>query len=79
MSKVSLKDLKQNLASWVELAHQGTPVDVMKYNQPFVRIVPWNPSELHVGSQFGKTSLKSSLGNVTHGKWAKYLQEDREE
>lgn len=77
MRKVSLKDLKQNLSAWVEIAHLGEPVEVMKYNQPFVMIVPWNPSELHVGSQVGKAHLKPCLKNATQGKWAAYLDEDR--
>lgn len=78
MKRVSLKDLKQNLSTWVEIAHQGNPVEVMKYNQPFVMLVPWNPSELHIGSKVGKVQLTPCLENATHGKWAKYLEEDRD-
>lgn len=77
MKRVSLKDLKENLASWIELAHQGTPVEIMKYNKPFVMLVPRNPSELRVGSKFGRASLKSCLKDATKGKWKEYLDEDR--
>ena len=78
MKRVSLKDLKQNLGTWVEIAHQGNSVEVMKYNRPFVMIVPWNPSELHVGSQVGKIQLTPCLKNATKGKWLEYLDEDRD-
>jgi antitoxin (DNA-binding transcriptional repressor) of toxin-antitoxin stability system len=78
MKRVSLKELKQNLASWVELAHQGASVEVMKHNQPFAMLVPWNPNELIVGSQVGKVNLKPCLKNATGGKWLDILTEDRD-
>ncbi len=79
MKKVSLKDLKENLSTWVELAHRGNPVEVMKYNQPFVMIVPLSPPDLHLGVNAGKVQLKACLKGATKGRWLDYLEEDRNE
>ena len=79
MKRVSLKELKQNLSSWVEVAHNGDPVEVLKYNRPFVTIVPWNPSRVRIGSKAGRSQLKPCLENATRGRWQKILNEDREE
>ena len=78
MKRVSLKDLKQNLSSWVEIAHQGDVVEVMKHNRPFVMITPWALPHVRVGSKVGQGQLESCLENATQGKWERYLNEDRD-
>ena len=78
MKSVSLKELKENLAKWVEIAHQGDAVEVLKYHRPFVMIVPWSPPQVRIGSKVGKLNLTPCLKKGSNGKWEEFLREDRE-
>ena len=59
MKQVPLSDLKEDLSGYAELAAQGTPVEVTRYNQPYVVIYPATRLHLHVGPFMGKRPLAS--------------------
>lgn len=78
MKAVSLKDLKENLSTWVDFVQQGHSIQIMKYNKPIVVIYPTEVSlNLRIGKNITNTKLKPCLTNATQGEWIKFLEEDR--
>ncbi len=53
MKKISLKELKEDLASYAESAAEGEVLEVSKYNKPYIRIVTANTSGVTIGRLVG--------------------------
>lgn len=80
MKKVPLKELKEHLSDWMAEAAAGVPVEITRYNQPYVRLIAAKNQGLHIGSFAGKRGLKSAFKtDPTNGKWLEFLMEDRSE
>ena len=60
--KVSLKQLKQELSSVAAEAASGTLVEVTRYNKPFLHLLSATQSDLHVGKNASKFTLKPLTG-----------------
>jgi antitoxin (DNA-binding transcriptional repressor) of toxin-antitoxin stability system len=58
MKKVPLKALKEDLSKWADEAHNGTFIEVTRYNEPYILLSPLNTHPaLKTGPYFG-TDLK---------------------
>jgi hypothetical protein len=81
MKKVPLKELKENLAYWTELANKEGPILITKYNSPYLVLGPVLDERIHIGKYaFGKEKkLKSLFNKKNDTKWKKFLEEDRNE
>lgn len=79
MKSVPLKDLKENLSSWVEKASNGDIIQVTKYNRPYVILAPGELPGLVRGRRAGQGGLTSLFKEATGGKWLKILDEDRDD
>lgn len=78
MKTVTVKELKQNLAAYMDIAAQGESVLVTKYNRPYVRLVTQKDQQgLIIGSRVGKASLKPGPKHLHIPQWRRYLDEDR--
>ncbi|MBF0492971.1 MAG: hypothetical protein HQM15_09340 [Deltaproteobacteria bacterium] len=77
MKSVAIKELKENLAYWTDLAAQGEMIEVTKYNHAYIRMIPVVENGLSIGKDVGRVSLKAVGKNLSRGKWLKYLEEDR--
>ena len=77
MKSVPLKELKENLAYWTDLAAQGEMIEVTKYNQAYIRMIPVVENGLYIGKNVGQASLTAVGKSLSKGKWLKYLEEDR--
>lgn len=83
MKKISLKDLKENLSTYAEEAAKGDPIQVTKYNKPFILLLGSSGTSshfgLHIGKNAGKASLESVGKTLSKGKVLDVLSEDRSE
>ena len=77
MQKVSIKDLKKRLSSVFEMAFKGTPVEITRYNEPFVYIYGAATPGLHIGKRVLKDSLQTVLDRPFKGSSLKVLLQDR--
>jgi len=79
MKCVSLKDLKEDLSTWTEIAAHGESVQVTRYNKPYVVLGPAILSGVHMGRRLGD-DLKPCFGkDPTSGRWLNVLQDDRDD
>lgn len=78
MKKVSLKELKQNLSQYAEEASQGEPIEVTKYNKPFLYLSGAFSPSLHIGSRVGQGTLAPAGKAASGGAYLKALLEDRD-
>jgi antitoxin (DNA-binding transcriptional repressor) of toxin-antitoxin stability system len=54
MKKVPLKALKEDLSKWADEAHNGTFIEVTRYNEPYVLLSPLSSHPaLKTGPYFG--------------------------
>lgn len=80
MKSVPLKDLKNHLASFAEMASRGESILVTKHNKPYVRLSGAAEPDVRVGSSFETARLKPCLKNAkTRGRYLRYLLEDRDD
>lgn len=78
MKKVPLKELKENLSYWTEIARQEGPILVTKHNVPYVSIFPPEDQKVRYGRYVGKKKVKPLLKEGICKDWLLYLQEDRD-
>ncbi|HBF13691.1 MAG TPA: hypothetical protein DDW49_09975 [Deltaproteobacteria bacterium] len=78
MKMVTLKQLKEDLSGWAEKAAKGESIQVTKYNKPYITLVRSNTQDLHIGSRYGKGTLKCVIKGGLGGLSLKYLSEDRD-
>lgn len=80
MKSVPLKDLKNNLAGFAEMASHGETILITKHNKPYVRLSAANEPDVRVGTRFAKGRLRPCLKSAkTRGQYLRYLLEDRED
>lgn len=84
MKKISLKELKEDLASYAERAAEGEILEVSKYNKPYIRIVTANTSGVTIGNLVGSgQSMKraAQIGKITLGAGGiqKLIDDDRDD
>ncbi len=77
MKKVSMHQLKQELASVIAEDESGREVVITRHNRPVARLIRAETQHLHRGSQFGKAKLQPALHGATRGRYLAFLQEDR--
>ena len=75
---VSLKELKEDLHAWTDLASRGTPVQVTRYNKPYIMLIAVAATEVRVGSLVGKSPLSAITKSATDGKFIQSLDDDRD-
>jgi antitoxin (DNA-binding transcriptional repressor) of toxin-antitoxin stability system len=79
MKILTLKDLKEDLAKWTELAHKGQIIQVTKYNKPYLLLAPCEDLSIRRGSLVGTSPLAPAIHLETRGTSLKFLEEDRDE
>lgn len=79
MKKIAIKELKENLSDYAEMAAEGEIIEVSKYNRPYVYISGVAEASLHYGSKVGKLNLTSSFKLASKGAWRESLEEDRQD
>jgi len=84
MSKVSLKELKQDLATYAENAAGGEVVEVSKYNKPYIKLVTAATHGVIVGDLVGssvkiKKALRAGSIKLSSGAIEALLSTDRNE
>jgi antitoxin (DNA-binding transcriptional repressor) of toxin-antitoxin stability system len=79
MKKVSMHDLKQELASYVGEAADGVEIMITRHNKPIARLSCPGSEHLHQGARFGKANLKPAVRAKTAGHYLQILKEDRRE
>jgi len=72
-----MRDLKQELASYVGEASDGAEILITRHNKPIARLSPPGTRYLHQGDRFGKASLKPAVRGKSAGRFLKILQDDR--
>jgi prevent-host-death family protein len=78
MKKVSMYQLKQELASVIAETENGQQVVITRHNRPVARLIPAESQHLHRGPRFGKARLRPALHGITRGRYLALLHEDRQ-
>lgn len=79
MKKIAIKELKENLSDYAEMAAEGELIEISKYNRPYVYLSGVAEASVHYGSKVGKENLTSSLKMASKGAWRKALEQDRQD
>jgi antitoxin (DNA-binding transcriptional repressor) of toxin-antitoxin stability system len=79
VKNVSLKDLKEDLSNWTEVAAKGETVQVTRYNKPYVLLGPAAMPGVRMGSRVGESLKPCFDKDPTSGRWLTVLQEDRDD
>ncbi len=79
MKKVSMYQLKQELASVIAEAEGGGEVVITRHNRPVARLVPAEIQHLHIGPEFGEADLHPAIHEATRGRYLELVLEDRKE
>jgi antitoxin (DNA-binding transcriptional repressor) of toxin-antitoxin stability system len=77
MKKVSMHNLKQELASYVGEAADGAEIMITRHNKPIARLSHPGSEHVHQGARFGKANLKPAVRVKTAGRYLQMLQDDR--
>jgi antitoxin (DNA-binding transcriptional repressor) of toxin-antitoxin stability system len=77
MKKVSMHNLKQDLAFYVSEAADGAEIMVTRHNKPIARLSHPGTEHVHQGARFGKANLKPAVRGKTAGRYLRMLQDDR--
>jgi antitoxin (DNA-binding transcriptional repressor) of toxin-antitoxin stability system len=77
MKKVSMYELKNDLAAVIAEAEAGTDVLVTRHNKPVARLTRPSASSVHCGSRFGNADLKPAVRGKTGGRYIEILRQDR--
>lgn len=77
MKEATIKELKQNLAKYTEMAAAGESVYIKKYNKPYVMLSSTGSQHLLEGSKTGQSLKKSGITEGSSGRYLELLQEDR--
>ena len=76
MKVVTLKALKEHLSALTKEVANGEPIEVLKYQKPYIRLVKSNEQGICRGLRFGKAQLTSSF-KLKGNRSLKALAEDR--
>ncbi len=79
MNKVTLKDLKEDLSSWMEKVFRGEVIQITKYNKPIVVMSPVREAGLLVGKRAGKGKFTPAIQENLAKKSLAALLADRDE
>lgn len=77
MKTVSMYQLKCHLSSFIDQAAAGARILITKHRRPVAALSPADAEHLHVGSKFGRATLKPLLRAPTQGKYLEVLDDDR--
>ena len=77
MKVVSILELKRRLSAILAEAASGVRIVVTRHGKPVATIGSTDQEHLHIGSQFGKGSIKPLFKNATNGRYLEVLLEDR--
>jgi prevent-host-death family protein len=77
MKKVSMYELKNNLAAIIAEAEAGTKVLVTRHHNPVARLTRPSVDHLHRGARFGNADLKPAVRRKTAGRYLEFLKQDR--
>jgi prevent-host-death family protein len=77
MKTVSIDELKRRLSSFIDQAARGTRITITKHRRPVASLSPAGAEHLHVGSKFGKGTIKPLMQAPTQGEYLKALDDDR--
>jgi antitoxin (DNA-binding transcriptional repressor) of toxin-antitoxin stability system len=77
MKKVSMNELKQELASYVAEAAEGADILITRHNKPIARLSHPGMEHLRQGKRFGKANLRPAIREKTAGRYLEILQDDR--
>lgn len=77
MKTVSVYELKRHLSSFIDQAAAGARILITKHRRPVASLSPADVEHLHVGSKFGRGTLKPLLRAPTRGKYLEVLDDDR--
>jgi prevent-host-death family protein len=77
MKTVSIGQLKRQLSSLIDQAAAGARIVITKHHRPVASLSPADVEHLHVGSRFGRGTLKPLLRTATQGKYLEALEDDR--
>lgn len=78
MKSVPLKELKANLARYTRAAAAGLPIEVTRYNRPYVTLMPAGHASVHIGKRAGQGTVEPIGRALSKGQFLKVLLEDRE-
>lgn len=78
MKSITLKSLKENLSQYTEEAAKGIPIEITKYNKPYVYIHAAASPSLHIGCRIG-SPLRSIAKKASRNKFLKILKTDRQD
>jgi prevent-host-death family protein len=77
MKTVSIDELKRHLASFIDQAASGTRILITRHRRPVASLTAANQEHLHVGSKFGRGTIKPLLRAPTQGTYLSVLEDDR--
>jgi antitoxin (DNA-binding transcriptional repressor) of toxin-antitoxin stability system len=77
MKKVSMYELKNDLAAIIAEAAAGMDVLVTRHNKPVARLTRPAAGSVHIGSRFGNADLKPAVRGKTGGRYLEILRQDR--
>lgn len=77
MKSISLRVLKENLSRYTEQAARGEPIQVTRYNKPFVYLMPALGQSQRVGTRAGQHEFRPVSKRATRGRFLEVLNEDR--
>ena len=78
MKTVSIYELKRDLSGLVREAAAGEPILITRHQRAVAALTSATMEHVHVGSRFGKGSLRPLLRRATRGKYLEVLADDRE-
>jgi antitoxin (DNA-binding transcriptional repressor) of toxin-antitoxin stability system len=78
MKKVSIYELKTDLAAIIAEAEAGTEILVTRHNKPVARLTRPSGTGIHCGPDFGKGNLQPAVINRTAGRYLEVLEQDRQ-
>jgi antitoxin (DNA-binding transcriptional repressor) of toxin-antitoxin stability system len=77
MKKVSMNELKQELASYVAEAAEGADILITRHNKPIALLSHPGMEHLRQGKRFGQANLRPAIREKTAGRYLEILQDDR--
>jgi antitoxin (DNA-binding transcriptional repressor) of toxin-antitoxin stability system len=77
MKKVTMYDLKQDLAAAVAEAQSGTDILITRHSKAVARLTRPEIEHVHRGSRFGNADLRPVVRAKTGGRYLQLLEEDR--
>jgi antitoxin (DNA-binding transcriptional repressor) of toxin-antitoxin stability system len=77
MKRVTMNELKQDLASYIGEAAEGMDILITRHNKPIAKLSRPGMERLRQGARFGNANLKPAVKRKTEGRYLEILQDDR--